>query len=290
MNFYLIIRDLAKKPKHTLRMFEEAAKAKHLNLIVIESEKTRPSQLPVLTPHDLLYMAHHDATSKAIETLLLKGNPTTLYQNDSIGYYAWENVWTWTLLHDKAGLPIIPTVFDLPRDRAALQEATAELGGFPVVIKAEGGSHGVGVMIVDSAASLASVADYLRTSQPSQLFIMRKYIDYTAHARIIVLGDKVIDSIEYKRQDNDFRSNTGNEPTVSAKKFSSEVEEAAIAAVHALQLDCGGVDLLMQEDGTFYIAEVNFPCNFSRSQLTTGTDIAGTILDYLVMKAGKGVV
>ncbi|HET9411395.1 MAG TPA: hypothetical protein VFO38_00915 [Candidatus Saccharimonadales bacterium] len=160
MKLYCIIRDLNKEPKNTMRFFNEAAKTRGVEIVVIESEKVRPSQLPTLSPNDLLYMIHHDAASKAVETFLLKGNPTTFYKNDTIGYYAWENVWTWTLLHDKKSLPIIPTVFDLPRDRQALGEAANELGGFPIVVKAEGGSHGVGVMILDSMASLASVADY----------------------------------------------------------------------------------------------------------------------------------
>jgi RimK family alpha-L-glutamate ligase len=285
MKFYCIIRNIDKRPKKTMQFFEEAARERSVELVVIESEKVQPHQLPTLSSGDLLYMAHHDATSKAIETLLLKGSPTTLYQNDTIGYYAWENVWTWTLLHDKKGLPIIPTIFDLPRNREALQEAVNELGGFPVVVKAEGGSHGVGVMIFDSMPSLASVVDYLRSSQPNQMFIMRKYIDYTTHARLIVLGNEVIDSIEYKRENNDFRSNTAKQPSVVAKKFSADIERAAIESVQALQLDFGGVDILIQEDGQFYIAEVNFPCNFSRSQITTGVDIAGAIIDLLKTKS-----
>ena len=287
MKLYCVIRSLENKPKNTMKFFEDAARARSIELVVVESEKVDVHTLPNLTQDDLLYMIHHDATSKAIETFLLKNRPTTLYRNDTIGYYAWENVWTWTLLHDRENLPIIPTVFDLPRNRESLQKSVDALGGFPVVVKAEGGSHGIGVMIFESMPSLVSTADYLRTSQPNQLFIMRKYIDYSAHARLIVLGDKVIDSIEYKRQKGDFRSNTGKEPEVIPAKFSKEIEEAAVAAVRALELDFGGVDILLQENGDFCIAEVNFPCNFARNQMTTGFDVAGSIVDFLIAKSGR---
>ena len=110
---------------------------------------------------------------------------------------------------------------------------------------------------------------------------------YTAHARLIVLGDQVIDSIEYKREPNDFRSNVAKQPSVLAKKFPQHIQDAAVESVKALDLEFGGVDILIQNDGQFYIAEVNFPCNFSRSQLTTQTDIAGAIIDFLVAKSKK---
>ncbi|HET9411394.1 MAG TPA: hypothetical protein VFO38_00910 [Candidatus Saccharimonadales bacterium] len=115
--------------------------------------------------------------------------------------------------------------------------------------------------------------------------MMRKYIDYTAHARLIVLGNHVIDSIEYKREPNDFRSNVAKQPSVLAKEFSQAIQDAAVQSVQALDLEFGGVDILIQDDGQFYIAEVNFPCNFSRSQMTTQTDIAGAIIDFLATKS-----
>ena len=56
-------------------------------------------------------------------------------------------------------------------------------------------------------------------------------------------------------------------------------------AVAALGLEFGGVDILVDEQGTATIAEVNFPCNFARNQMNTGTDVAGLLVDHLMAKS-----
>ena len=101
-----------------------------------------------------------------------------------------------------------------------------------------------------------------------------------------MLGDKVIDSIEYTANDGDFRSNEGAKPNVAPKKFTDEVEKLAVKATRALGLEFGGVDIMITNNGP-KVAEVNFPCFFPRCQQLTGTDIAGMMVDYLMEKARR---
>ncbi|MBR5389054.1 hypothetical protein IK146_00580 [Candidatus Saccharibacteria bacterium] len=183
-----------------------------------------------------------------------------------------------SMLFEKFGIPAPKTVDYLPKDRDALLRCVDRLGGFPVCLKALGGSHGVGVMRVDSKQSLFSVSDYLR--EQGGMVVMKEYCDVASSARLIVLGDKVIDSIEYSAPKGDFRSNEGTVPNVSPKKFDPEVEEIAVRATHALGLEFGGVDIMITKDGP-KVAEVNSPCFFPRCQMLTGTDIAGKMVEYL---------
>lgn len=183
----------------------------------------------------------------------------------------------------KSNLPIIKTIYHLTRDRQLLKKYVDYLGGFPLIIKTSGSSHGIGVMKLDSFDSLISVVDYLVKTQDR--FIMRRFIDYTQHARLIVLGNKVIGSIEYKKIRGDFRSNVGDKLNVHTVNFSNEIQAMAIKATHAINIDFSGTDILIDREGNGFIAEVNFPCFFPRVQLATGIDIAGQMIDYLIQKS-----
>lgn len=182
----------------------------------------------------------------------------------------------------KSGVPIPLTINYIGPRSPHLQAYVEQLGGFPIILKVLGGSHGVGVLKVDSWSSLVSVLDFAR--KDTQI-ILRKFVDVTASARLIVLGSQVVASIEYEAPAGDFRSNVGAQPAVAAKKFSPTVEAIATRAVKVVGLEFGGVDILIDEQERYYVTEVNFPCYFGRAQKITGIDIAGEMVDYLRTKS-----
>ncbi len=159
-----------------------------------------------------------------------------------------------------------------------------QLGDFPIIIKVLGGSHGVGVMRIDSIESFYSVSDFLKQSNIE--VALKEYVPARRTARLMVLGDRVIDSIEYIAPKRDFRSNEGAEPNVIPKVFSKEVNNMAVKAVSALNLDFGGVDIAIT-DKDIYVLEVNFPAFYPRCEMITGTDISAMIIEYLLNKAQK---
>jgi ribosomal protein S6--L-glutamate ligase len=158
------------------------------------------------------------------------------------------------------------------------------LGDFPVIVKVMGGSHGVGVIRVDSEESLRSLSDYLFATKVT--FVVKEYFTVRSSLRLVVVGNTVVDAIQYMVPVGDFRSNVGEFPVV-VKVVPSKVSiSLALRAVASLGLDFGGVDILVT-DKRNYITEVNFPCFFPRCQLLTGTDIAGMMIDFLIEKSKK---
>src|SRR5690606_11342841 len=105
--------------------------------------------------------------------------------------------------------------------------------------------------------------------------VLRQFIHDARHIRVVVVGDRAVDAIEYAPQPNDFRTNAVAVPQVTKFELgeSPEIGELSERAVAAAGLGFGGVDVLLQPDGRFFVAEVNFPCNFARNQLNTGVDI-----------------
>ena len=270
--------------KTTIGLLTEACQTLNVDYKILNPEEVAPIDIGV-RPGDMVYRvsdaSHYGCLE--LEYDLIKRGAVSFYKNNNIFYLNSEEIDAFILDNKDVSLP--KTISYIPKDREALRRCVDYLGGFPICIKALGGSHGVGVMKVDSYGSLFSVADYIR--QQKGRAVLKEYCNVTSSARLIVLGNKVIDSIEYSANKDDFRSNEGKIPNVRSKKFDTVIEEAAIKAVDKLGLEFSGVDIMITESGP-KIAEVNNPCFFARCQLLTGVDIARQIVGFLIKKSRNG--
>lgn len=285
MKLYGITREESANPT-TISLLKKACDKLGVTFVLVESAHYDFSNPLKIEPGSCLYNMSVDTRSTTAFKTLVKDNVATVFNNSFAAINFSDNVKAGSILHANDGLPIIKTVFDLTRNKKILKDYSDYLGGFPLIIKAEGGSHGVGVIKVDKFDSLISIADYL-TSKVKGSYILRQFIDYAEHARLIVLDGKVVDSVEYQKVTHDFRSNAGKDIKVKPKKFSQEVENIAIKAVKSFQADFGGVDILIDKAGQPFLAEVNIPCFFPRTQLATGKDVATELVKSLVRKAEK---
>lgn len=234
----------------------------------------------------MLYRLGLGGQALLLEALLLKDGVATLY-GTSESLFARGFEWGAVIRMQKTGLPVIPTIYNVNAAHDGHLVGYAEkLGGFPIILKAAGGSHGSAVMRIDSLESLRSVVGFVADRENAR-FVLRKFIPEARHIRLVVIGDKVADAIRYLPQANDFRTNAVSVPQVEAFPRTVETEyifSIAERAVKELGLEFGGVDVLVDPEGNAYIAEINFPCNFARNQMNTGVDIAGMIVDYLMSK------
>lgn len=278
---YCIIRNKDDNPT-TVGLFMAACDKRGVDLQIIQSENYDFAKPTVLEKQSMLYKISTDSRSKTVFRTLLNGDIASIYRNQDAAIAYTDNS---ALLHQKHGLQVIKTIFDITNDKSLLKDYAQHLGGFPLIIKVVGGSHGVGVIKVDSFESLASIADYLAAQNKDSQYMMRQFIDHDYSARLTVLDGRVIDSIRYHRVPGDFRSNAGTDLHVEPQKFGTDIERMAVDAVEVMGADFGGVDMLIDKTDTGYIAEVNIPCFFPRSQKVTGTDIAGQIIDSLLKKS-----
>jgi len=279
MNFYCLTDD---KEKVTSNLLKGSCEERGINFIEIDSDSYDYSKKVHLSCQDILYKASVIRGANEVEKYLLNKEVTTLYSSFASALSVLPNQYVLCQIYK---LPFPKFIPDITADRSLLKKYVDYLGGFPIIIKARKGSHGIGVMRVDSLPALFSLVDYLLTKENK--FIMQEYINVKSSARLIVLGGKVIDSIEYSTSENDFRSNEGREPIVKKRKYDKALEVTAIKAVKAKGVDFAGVDILVNDNGGHYLLEMNFPCYFSRCQLLTNVDISGQMVDYLVSKAKK---
>lgn len=281
--FYCIVSDITNLANpDTYRLLQEAAQAQGHEFVVIDAATTVPSSLQ-LESHSMLYRLGVSQFAKFLESYAYRSDVATLYKDYS-SLLARAFAWGSTLRLEKAGLPSIPTVYKpWMLDDEELQAAVAILGGFPVVVKASGGSHGSGVRKADTFDELKEM---LADQTIRETLVLRAFIHSARHIRVVVVGGVAYDAIEYDVQPDDFRTNAVAVPTVTRFNLAdnSAIGKVAEQAAEVLGLEFGGVDILLQPDGAFWIAEVNFPCNFARNQLNTGPDIADAIVKHLASK------
>jgi RimK family alpha-L-glutamate ligase len=287
MKFMPIIQHSSELDYITTQLLAKACKELAVEFSPIIADEFDFSSPTNISGDDFLYRVSIDDLSKQVEqVLLLNSNVRHFYTDLTTGVLKADNVFEASLIHQKHGLPIIPTIFNLPLDKERLATYADVLGGFPLILKATGGSHGVGVIKIDSLSSLSSIADFLssKNQDSTSRFILRKYIHFKSHARLITLEDRVIASIEYHKQGEEFRTNVGSELKVTPQDFGEKVNRIAIDSIKMLGWKFGGVDILLDEDGSAWIAEVNLPCFFPRAQEITGIDIAKEIVQYALKR------
>lgn len=272
----------------TVSLLTDAADRLGIECDVLYADVCDFTKIPSVRKNDLLYGISSEPDAKALfKYIAAIRKPKTIFTDLESLVRAGDNVLQATLLHEVAGLPVNKTVYTLTTDRERLDSYVDYLGGYPVIVKSAGGSHGVGVMRFDSPPSLYAGADFLKKMGGS--YVMRQFVPHDSHARLIVLDGRVIDSIAYERVANDFRTNSSKTPGVTKKKYSNEVESVAIKATAAIGAEFGGVDILIDSKGGLHVIEVNTPCFFARAQDMSGVDIAGMIIAHLLRKSRKYV-
>jgi len=279
MKLYCI--DNEKSSGKAVVYLKSACESLGVEFIEITAEKFDATEAPALEPGDALYRISTDKTSREIEKFLTNDSAVTFYdyfiaRPDLVrgSYIALKN----------SAVPMPKTIPVSTANRKILKKYAMALGGFPMIVKVIGGSQGIGVIKVDSAQALYSIVDFLNKS--GEKYIFREFIQTNESARLVVVGERVVASINYRATSDDFRSNNRiKKENVENKKYSPEVEQSAIEATKLKGLQFGGVDILFDEAGNHYVLEVNFPFVFHDVQRITEVDVAREMVLHLQRKA-----
>jgi len=281
VKLYLIRQGRNEDIDARIALLRTACESRGVAFHEIDSEEVDYSCLPTLGAGDMLYNATRG--SQTLEALLLNPSVASFYRD--VLAINWAGSTTeWTLIHEMAELPAPRTIHHIANDRYRLDRYVTAVGGFPLIIKASGGTRGVGVMRVDSRESLYSIVDYLLTVAPGR-YMLREYVEATFARRLVVLGSRVIAAVDYFAPEGDFRSSAAQMPHAKAAEPTRAEQDTAVRAVQLLGLELGGVDLLISGTGAHYLLEVNFPFSPQTPQRLTGVDVAGLMVEWLVRKA-----
>jgi ribosomal protein S6--L-glutamate ligase len=186
----------------------------------------------------------------------------------------------------RAGVGIPKTV--VSRSSGDAESLIEELGGAPVIIKLARGTHGNGVVLAESKKAAKSVlqAFYVMNEEGNNI-LLQEYVKESAgtDVRAIVVGGKVVASMQRQSLDEDFRSNLHQGGSGTPVKLTDEERKTAIKAARAMGLNVCGVDMMRSDRGPL-VLEVNSSPGFGIEKVSK-RDVASTIIEYIELNAKR---
>lgn len=184
----------------------------------------------------------------------------------------------------RAGVDIPKTVF--ARETVSFEDVIEQVGGTPLIIKVVRGTHGNGVVLAETKKAAQAVMQAFYVEGVN--FVVQEFIKESAGVdiRAIVLGGRVIASIQRQNLDDDFRSNFHQGGIAKPVKLTEEEEKTALKAAKAMGLTICGVDMLRSDRGPL-VMEVNSSASLHFPEEITGRNVAGKIIEYIEVNAKR---
>jgi ribosomal protein S6--L-glutamate ligase len=181
------------------------------------------------------------------------------------------------------GLPV--TAF--AHDTSMTDEVIEIAGGAPVVIKLLEGTQGVGVVLGETPKAAKSVIEAFRGAKVN--ILVQEFIKEAGSTdiRALVVGGKVVASMQRTGAEGDFRSNLHRGGSATAIKITAEERSTAVRAAKCMGLNVCGVDMLRSNHGPV-VMEVNSSPGLEGVEKATGIDVAGKIIEFLEKNAKPG--
>jgi ribosomal protein S6--L-glutamate ligase len=181
------------------------------------------------------------------------------------------------------GLPV--TAF--AHDTSMTDEVIEIAGGAPVVIKLLEGTQGVGVVLGETPKAAESVIEAFRGAKVN--ILVQEFIKEAGSTdiRALVVGGKVVASMQRTGAEGDFRSNLHRGGSATAIKITAEERSTAVRAAKCMGLNVCGVDMLRSNHGPV-VMEVNSSPGLEGVEKATGIDVAGKIIEFLEKNAKPG--
>lgn len=185
----------------------------------------------------------------------------------------------------RAGVSIPKTLFAL--ETASFDDLIEQAGGAPLIIKVARGTHGNGVVLAETAKAAKAVMQAFYVENVS--FLVQEFVKESAGTdiRAIVVGSKVVASIQRQSLDDDFRSNTHQGGVGKAVKLTDEERRTAVKAARAMGLPVCAVDMMRSNKGPL-VLEVNSSGSIKTPELITKRNVAEKIIEYIELNARRG--
>ena len=154
--------------------------------------------------------------------------------------------------------------------------------GYPVVLKPAVGSWGRLLSRVNDRDAAEAILEHKETlgTYHHSIFYIQEYVKKPERdVRSFVVGDETIAAI-YRTSDH-WITNTAQGGKASNCPITPEVDRLSRAAAAAVGGGLLAIDLLETPHGIM-VVEVNYTMEFRNSIDTTGVDIPGKMIDYLL--------
>ena len=168
--------------------------------------------------------------------------------------------------------------------REGFERSVEQLGGYPVVAKMPSSRQGNGVMLVESWGTASFVMNNLQDN--TRGILVQEYIppEGRTDIRAFVLGDRVLGAMSLKPNPEDFRTNIHITGQGRSLTLSPSLSKLAVQSSRALALEISGCDIIVRNNDSPKVVEVNYSPGFRGLEHATGIDIAKRIIHYVTAK------
>lgn len=159
--------------------------------------------------------------------------------------------------------------------------------GYPVVLKPVVGSWGRLLAKINDRDAAEAVLEHKATlgSIQHSVFYIQEFIAKPGRdIRAIVVGNQVLTAIY--RQSDHWITNTARGGEGTLCPITPEIETLCLQAAQAVGGGVLAIDLIEHFERGLLINEINHTMEFHTAQPTSGVDIAGAVIDYVV-KVGQ---
>jgi len=241
---------------------------------------SQPLSADVVLLRCIAYTRHGITIVRAFETYVanqLKLSGAVCINDPEAKLRAHDKFLTLQALNN-SGIPVPPTF--LTWNQTNLESIAYNHLGFPLILKMNEGTWGMGVTRADSLESARSIFDTIKGME--RVFTLQKYVAEAKgrDIRVFVLGKRVIGAIKRTARVHDFRSNIHQGGRAESVHLPSSYADVAIRAADVMGLDIAGVDILETNEGPKVI-EVNPSPGFESIESATGVDVATQIVQYI---------
>lgn len=187
----------------------------------------------------------------------------------------------------KNNVPTPKTTFAFSTESA--RECMKNLG-YPLVVKPVIGSWGRGVYQIKDQSMAEMLLDTRQDNDNSfsRIYYFQELIDRpTRDVRCIVIGDQITASVYRYSSENEWRTNVAVGGRTEEAPLNSDLQEIVLKASNAVGGGILGVDLMEDKERGYLVHEVNNTVEFRGASTVCKSDIAGTMIDYLVKKSAK---
>ena len=236
-------------------------------------------------PYDVVLerCLHHSRALYALKVLNDWGIPTV--NSYEVALACGDKINTSAALA-RAGVPSPRTLIAFTPESAL---RAIETLGYPVVLKPAIGSWGRLLAKISDRDAAEALLEHKETlgSYQHAIFYIQEYVDKPARdIRSFVVGDETIGAI-YRESDH-WITNTARGGRARHCPVTAEIDQLSLAAARAVGGGVLAIDILEHQDGLL-VSEVNYTMEFRNSIDTTGVDIPGRIVDYVVA-VGRGAI
>lgn len=173
----------------------------------------------------------------------------------------------------------------IARETSDFEDVIEHAGGTPLIIKVAKGTHGNGVVLAENRKAAQAVMQAFYVEGVN--FLVQEFVAESAgeDIRVIVVGGKVVSSMQRKSLDDDFRSNLHQGGSGDPVKLTTRERTTAEKAAKAMGLHICGVDLIRSKRGPL-VLEVNASPGITVEKVT-GDNVAVRMIRYVEENAKK---